>query len=123
MSREIEFEAWHERTKRMYRWPDILGHYTARSLFIEAEKFGLKLREYTGLKDKNGKKIFEGDIVRWSDGYAINDRDETVVFEDGAFLSAKNYFRTALAPHASEGATTKTMRVIGNIYEHPELLK
>jgi hypothetical protein len=71
-----------------------------------------ELMQYTGLKDKNGKEIYEGDI----DG---SDEPMYVVFENGSFgLKYKdmpNYFDTCIDWNRVE--------IIGNIYENPELLK
>lgn len=65
---------------------------------------------YTGLKDKNGVKIFEGDIVKLSDGYAF-----PIIFKDGCFL-------IACGDSALPLALFKEREVIGNIHDNPELL-
>ena len=70
--------------------------------------------EYTGLTDKNGKKIFEGDI--------LSDGDDTykVVFDEGVFQVENSHYITGLyvAIHID-----KIDEVIGTIYDNPELLE
>ena len=70
--------------------------------------------QYTGLTDKNGKKIFEGDI--------LSDGDDTykVVFDEGVFRIENSHYTTGVyvAIHID-----KIDEVIGNIHDNPELLE
>ena len=85
---------------------------------------GKSIGQYTGLKDKSGKEIYEGDIIGFDDctstesGYreqqcvgVVEWSDETVSFEVSNRLSAESY------------EVLSECLVIGNIYENPELLK
>ena len=65
--------------------------------------------QYIGLKDKNGKRIFEGDIISLRTG-----RPQVVRFEDGSFIIGKSAIPVKLA---------NRFEVIGNIHDNPELLE
>ncbi|NTU49446.1 MAG: hypothetical protein HGA87_00875 [Desulfobulbaceae bacterium] len=72
------------------------------------------IMQYTGLHDKNGKEIYEGDVVRFG---AVDDHIATVVFSDGAWRT----------PHGGGNyrlhGWSLPVTIIGNIYENPELLE
>ena len=75
-------------------------------------KKGLKIMQYTGIKDKNGKEIYEGDIVFESSGKEYF----KVVFEDGSFRLESEEYSLLLKNYAH------ICEVVGNIYENPELI-
>lgn len=72
--------------------------------------------QYTGLKDRTGKKIFEGDIVRMD--FATRSITEVVGFRDGRFVTIcqnRPDSDCALVIHSKDAT------VIGNIHDNPEL--
>ena len=93
----------------------------------------IELMQSTGLKDKNGVEIFEGDIVHVLDSEQINQRDEngayidaffeeideidSVVFVDGCFKLKRTGFDVCICKSVED------FKIIGNIYENPELLE
>lgn len=126
MNREIEFRAWLKDQKQMVEVNSIMlkseivgiekidGVYTAK--FLE----DIELMQYTGLKDKNSVKIFEGDIVKHVKGNTYK-----VEFYNGGFklLRFNVYEGKPVAYHDFEVRRMDEMEVIGNIYENPELLR
>lgn len=79
-----------------------------------------KIMQYTGLKDKNGKEIYEGDIVcdRWANFY-------TPIFRNGIYMAynVKDLHLTKQEPSTQFNVIWKNgCEVIGNIYENPDLL-
>jgi uncharacterized phage protein (TIGR01671 family) len=118
--REIKFRAWDEVHKKMcfperlfckkdgIVWHVDLG-YSSR---IIGEK-GFKLMQYTGLKDKNGVEIYEGDIVVVHEGEDWKWTHPVEFFHGGFWVTDENCL----------GAINEFCEVIGNIYENPELLE
>jgi len=99
--REIKFRVWDEEMKIMTFVPD-----------KNAEAFCLKLplknvMQYTGLHDKNGKEIYEGDLIKW--GIHIDE----VIWQINGYVFSDEGFRLSSCNEKAE--------VIGNIYENPNL--
>jgi uncharacterized phage protein (TIGR01671 family) len=118
-NREIKFRAWVPSEKQMRRlgeWTfEFVGTEGALQMMNDDDSSvhpippGTVLMQFTGLKDKNGKDIYEGDIVRMSGGTIT----EASFDEWAAKFSLGG--GTGIVPEKDE--------VIGNIYENPELLK
>lgn len=108
MTREIEFAFWNKQKKEMWSVQSI--DWNAREVCNGGDIASLGdgiLLQYTGLKDKNGKKIYEGDIVSISGqgNYKVED-------------ICKDF--DMLVNAIVEGDLNK---IVGNIYKNPELLK
>lgn len=133
-----EVESIYECIKQQINW-DIDVDYDIKFNHLEDGRFFMQC---TGLKDKNGKLIFEGDLVKFRKIYecACFTQEEEVLFKviwecDGFYLSQIKVIKgnisyitgkrlTAILEKDTyvEYQTDISLEVIGNIYENPELL-
>lgn len=119
--REIKFRAWDKENKVMIYPKGILfdGRVVNFSCGMLEPFEGCELMQFTGLYDKNGKEIYEGDILyipSWKRKYKV-------VFEAGMFRGKSicrwTESKASLATFQGEVGC----KVIGNIYENSELIE
>ncbi len=122
--REIKFRAWDKRTKKVLTKNAIIGMKGEVYLNVDGNLFEYKddrdrivLMQFTGLKDKNGKEIFEGDIVEFINSISKGKRIVSIDFRNGQYWLIEMGGALTLLNPAQE------LKVIGNIYENPELLE
>jgi uncharacterized phage protein (TIGR01671 family) len=130
MMREIKFRAIRKRDKRLI-WPiaiyqsggdpvvEWLGP-TGTTELSSTPGNDVWLMQYTGLKDANGREIYEGDIVAYrtpmtESGKWVTERRE-VAFRNGSFV-------LLLSDSSWRGFTAESLIILGNIYENSELLR
>lgn len=136
MTRQIKFRAWVKDWKEMFE-VIMLTFPVGEKEFILSGKGGsvsskdCELMQFTGLMDKNGKEIYEGDIVKYKylSGFSCEDEDykihgieqkpKVVEFKDGEFYPKETYNYCEDGFYASRYFD---FEIIGNIYENPELL-
>ena len=120
--REIKFRAWDKEEKKMVY--DVEYAYDGYPIDT-ASSFGEMLdcpdfynvMQYTGLKDKNDKEIYEGDIVHFKTLRSKEYIGEVKSYEDAAsfFVVVKKHYMECLDD-------VYELKVLGNIYENKELL-
>nr|DAL97544.1 MAG TPA: YopX protein [Caudoviricetes sp.] len=136
MKREIKFRAWNKKDKVMVDvaamnfgpsgfWSLIEYAYDAELQLADS----YELMQYTGIKDKNGREIYEGDILKVTgeDGESyvatvkwFGDEDYPA-FDLEGIPAVWNYDANALATIFQSGV--ETCEVIGNIFEDKQLLE
>ena len=125
MSRVIKFRFWNKKTKCMYADTGLssLGVNDGLDLALE---YGYEVMQYTGLKDKNRKEIFEGDIIEVPEDETFSQRTrlkksflDVVIFKHGSFEASKSDF----GYEGEDVIHLNLCSVVGNIHENPELLE
>jgi len=131
--RKIKFRAWDELNNKM-KYLGLLGLGLHYEYYDELTVYGVKdkdgkvshtapVMQFTGLKDKNGKEIYEGDIIQ---GYYIRKisipimgeikwSDKWLSYMVNGFSSIQDEFKPL--------RTLQPIEVIGNIYQNPKLLE
>lgn len=130
--REIKFRAWDSAYRRYLGKP--WAYYSSAGVVVEGdEKSGwfapikdIIMEQYTGLKDKDGVEIYEGDLLQRD----FITRIDEVSFMGGAFVVSNRHCCKHCANKDSFNCTLyeylagiQKAKVIGNIHENPELLK
>ena len=127
--REIKFRAWLKEERKMVNVETLFiginrlcfGNSKTEDLFFRDFE-EVELMQYTGLKDKNGKEIYEGDIVLVKLGGVSTWYKTVVKFKEGAFIASlidgEDYIYIF-----NRGFDNNDFEVIGNIYENKKLLE
>lgn len=123
--REIKFRAWHEGfeigrglSKRVEPPQMLYDEKPGDCLLWKQGQNITAIMQFTGLRDKNGKEIYEGDICRDEDGLGV------IYWEKDCWMYGFVLFDSS---YKSDGYMLREMaddcEVIGNIYENPEPLE
>ena len=119
--REIKFRAWDGNQMSEEFMLSLEGEVLSPETFPFTVRKDVVLMQYTGLKDKNGKEIYEGDIVN-GDHWSIESETPCVIkFTDGKFEACMP--DSNIAAYYAECRSPEEWEVIGNLYETPNLLE
>ena len=131
MTREIKFRIWDKDNNKMLHYDnDIVPCITLNGVLQDCSKevssnvsYKYELMQFTGLKDKNGKEIFEGDIMgEVLGGLYVKWCDKCKQFQLH-ILNLNECMACGGDLHWSEFVTFDDNEVIGNIYENKELVR
>ena len=134
MKTNIKFRVWCNITKHFTDIPfyscgggQLLWHQTGNEITISnIDEGDYEVQRFTGLKDKNGKDIYEGDFITFSCNYTIDSsdvdviqwRNQEVFYNEeyaGFYFGRKREFKIL------DEIMPDTIEVVGNIFENPDL--
>lgn len=122
MNREIKFRIWDIENKEMLKVQelDFEPTFYGGRIAIRPDQYNdyfdtedMILMQYTGIDDKNGKEIYEGDIVKYEN------MTGKIMFFNGSFIMS-NFEETE---EWELGVINEELEIMGNIYDNPELLE
>lgn len=108
--KEVKYKIWDTFQKKMYDWQTILDSNCSLKDFLA--KVYIKL-EYTGLTDKNGKEIYQGDIVQY------NTKTHAIILWNNQEACFEGL---VIESHARFFIHKEPVIIIGDIYRNPELI-
>ncbi|QHJ83712.1 MAG: hypothetical protein [Caudoviricetes sp.] len=117
--RNIKFRAWDKNKKRYSRQDEqsfLVENNENESYNVASVSFDYELEQFTGLYDKNGKEIYENDVIAVADSSYMDQKvhHETVGYNRSGELMAGSLRLSKIYPN---------VEIVGNVHETPELLE
>lgn len=117
MNREIKFRVW---DKELNIWINNIG-MKQNNVLTNGTEIRFHVMQFTGLQDKNGKDIYEGDLL---EGVSNNpfSLGEKSIYEIAWGVDSYYIKRTLFSIQELRNYCNNNIEVVGNIYEHPHLI-
>ena len=112
--REIKFRAWDKKSKHMFVGVSMLSAWNNEKKCFDMEYQDTICMQFTGLLDKNGKEIYEGDILKWTHPSFAENKVEYKI------LIVRDIRNSLLI---EQDCAHGWIEIIGNVYENKELIK
>ena len=120
--KEIKFRAWDKNTKIMIPWDHLvksrISFRTFRCALVSENSENIELMQYTGLKDKNGIEIYEGDIL-----FHPLQGKRKVFYPYSETVASYGLRNVDNGMGSTLQDAHRVWEIIGNCYEKPEPLK
>ncbi len=127
--RQIKFRAWHIESKKMISWNDIIRNKELLQSFFGNEHYATnppryfyERMQFTGLLDCEGKEVFEGDVLEVTSN---NDGQKYITTFKVDLINGLHIDTLSLCMDIclyDYEVTSSNCKIIGNLYEHPQLL-
>lgn len=138
MKRELKFRGWDDAEKKLYYPKDLFEldgfwYEDTREGILQGclivDSYGSRryfnLSQYTGLKDKNGREIYDGDIVQYNyrSSYDFINFEVKWSYESLGWILQSKSGDVLVNQLTPAGYRFEFIEVVGNIFENPELIK
>lgn len=118
MNRKYKFRAWNKDSKNFLIWDFSIWMESSQFRWKYGEIFeNVEIMQFTWMKDKNWKEIYENDILLWKDW---KDREIFHIIWDNklyCYMTLNKYWNWDMEDHPEE------LEIIWNIYENPDMIK
>lgn len=120
--RRLKFRAWETIGREMHSFDTLMRTIYAETNMNIFNDDSIILMQYTGLKDENGKEIYDGDILQFRNASGMDDSICHVVWNEDRFSWFIENDESNIYDELYNITAPADIKIIGNKYENPELL-